>query len=287
MVTGCQSVAKEGLHIRAVELEGKPLIMSQDSKPFNPEEVRVIMASLQQPAVFLNMVSDWPALKWNVEHLSHLLNGKPFKFRIGERKMTKDKPCVIIALSVAKSFLGVEEVTLGVLRKEIKANKLKLDLPVSPGKGKLHADSRPRLESNLCPWRCEAAMLTTEPPHCPPKKLCQDVIWSDFGYPGRDARDSTLWIGTEAANTPCHLDSYGCNLVLQVQGRKRWHLFPPEDTASLYPTRIPYEESSVFSSVNVVNPDFARFPRFHGARPHVVTLHPGEQFYFEIGIAHY
>lgn len=49
--------------------------------------------------------------------------------------------------------------------------------------------------------------------------VLQDVKWSDFGFEGRNGRESTLWIGTEGANTPCHLDSYGCNLVLQVQGR--------------------------------------------------------------------
>lgn len=58
--------------------------------------------------------------------------------------------------------------------------------------------------------------------------------------------------------------------------RKRWHLFPPEDTSFLYPTRIPYEESSVFSSVNIVNPDLERFPRFSRVRPYVVTLSAGE-----------
>lgn len=49
--------------------------------------------------------------------------------------------------------------------------------------------------------------------------VLQDVKWSDFGFEGRNGRESTLWIGTEGANTPCHLDSYGYNLVLQVQGR--------------------------------------------------------------------
>lgn len=58
--------------------------------------------------------------------------------------------------------------------------------------------------------------------------------------------------------------------------RKRWHLFPPEDTPFLYPTRIPYEESSVFSKINVINPDLKRFPRFQKARRHVVTLSPGQ-----------
>lgn len=47
----------------------------------------------------------------------------------------------------------------------------------------------------------------------------QEVVWSDFGYPGRDGAASTLWVGTEGANTPCHLDTYGYNLVFQVQGR--------------------------------------------------------------------
>ncbi|XP_047304875.1 HSPB1-associated protein 1 isoform X3 [Homo sapiens] len=107
--------------------------------------------------------------------------------------------------------------------------------------------------------------------------LFQDVKWSDFGFPGRNGQESTLWIGSLGAHTPCHLDSYGCNLVFQVQGRKRWHLFPPEDTPFLYPTRIPYEESSVFSKINVVNPDLKRFPQFRKAQRHAVTLSPGQE----------
>lgn len=64
--------------------------------------------------------------------------------------------------------------------------------------------------------------------------------------------------------------------VSLVSHRKRWHLFPPEDTAHLYPTRIPYEESSVFSQVHVVRPDLSRFPLFRGSRAHEVTLEPGQ-----------
>ncbi|XP_072436013.1 HSPB1-associated protein 1 homolog isoform X1 [Chiloscyllium punctatum] len=254
MATGRQLVAKEGLQVRASELEAEPLIMSRDSKPFNPEEVRVIITSLQQPAVFLNMVSDWPALKWNVEHLSRLLNGKPLKFRIGERKMTKvpqfETHCEYIQATLQEFLDWLHDES-------------------DDSAGQFAAFPRSRYWG-YCDYKYVAMIFEEK------AEVFQDVIWSDFGFPGRDGRDSTLWIGTEGANTPCHLDSYGCNLVLQVQGRKRWHLFPPEDTASLYPTRIPYEESSVFSSVNVVDPDLEHFPRFHGAKPHVVTLHPGE-----------
>ncbi|CDQ71133.1 unnamed protein product [Oncorhynchus mykiss] len=115
------------------------------------------------------------------------------------------------------------------------------------------------------------ALLLQEKP-----SMFEDVVWSQFGFPGRNGRDSTLWIGTEGANTPCHLDSYGYNLVLQVQGRKRWHLFPPADTSCLYPSRIPYEESSVFSQVDVLQPDLQRFPAFRHARAYTVTLQPGQ-----------
>lgn len=53
-------------------------------------------------------------------------------------------------------------------------------------------------------------------------------------------------------------------------------MFPPEDTSKLYPSRIPYEESSVFSRVNILRPDLGRFPAFRHAGAHVVTLLPGQ-----------
>ena len=88
------------------------------------------------------------------------------------------------------------------------------------------------------------------------------VNWSCFGFPERSGDESTIWIGSAEASTPCHIDTYGCNLVAQIYGTKKWTLFPPSETPNLYPTRIPYEESSVFSQVNVTNPDLRRFPAF-------------------------
>ncbi|XP_051873073.1 HSPB1-associated protein 1 homolog isoform X2 [Pristis pectinata] len=229
-------------------------MMSEDSKPFNPEEARTIIESLQQPALFLNMVSDWPAMRWTVEYLSQLLNGKKLTFRIGKRKISKapqfETQCEYVRATLQEFLVWLHGETNS-----------------SPGLFSSYPLSQYWAYADY-----KYIAMTFEDK----TELFQDVIWSDFGFPGRDGRDSTLWIGSEAANTPCHLDSYGCNLVLQVQGRKRWHLFPPEDTSFLYPTRIPYEESSVFSSVNVVNPDLERFARFRRAKPYVVTLCPGE-----------
>ncbi|CAL1272427.1 unnamed protein product [Larinioides sclopetarius] len=104
----------------------------------------------------------------------------------------------------------------------------------------------------------------------------QTLKWDAFGFPEVTGKESTFWLGSEDANTPCHFDSYGCNLVAQIKGRKQWILFPPTDTSFLYPTRIPYEESSVFSNVNILNTDFTCHPLFKNAHPHIVTLEPGD-----------
>ncbi|MBN3325482.1 HBAP1 protein, partial [Atractosteus spatula] len=224
------------------------------AKPFTPEEARRIVEALRQPAVFCNMASDWPGLQWNVDYLSRVLESQPIKFRLGKR----------------------QERNVPLFETQCSYTEAKLQDFVAWTRGQTASPSEPFSDYLLSEYWAYAdykyiAMLFADK-----ASMFEDIKWEDFGFPGRDARDSTLWIGTQGANTPCHLDSYGCNLVLQVQGRKRWHLFPPEDTHCLYPTRIPYEESSVFSKVNVVNPDCSQFPAFGHAKPRVVTLKPGQ-----------
>ena len=83
------------------------------------------------------------------------------------------------------------------------------------------------------------------------KDVLEAVDWSIFGLKDYNGYQSTIWIGSEGCFTPCHQDTYGFNLVAQIDGVKRWMLFPPEQSSKLRPTRIPYEESSVFASVDV------------------------------------
>lgn len=49
--------------------------------------------------------------------------------------------------------------------------------------------------------------------------LIKCIDWSGFGFNKRNAQESTLWIGSSQAYTPCHFDSYGYNLVAQIFGR--------------------------------------------------------------------
>ncbi|GFR17128.1 HSPB1-associated protein 1 [Trichonephila clavata] len=61
-----------------------------------------------------------------------------------------------------------------------------------------------------------------------------------------------------------------------IVGRKKWILFPPTDTAFMYPTRVPYEESSVFSSVNILNPNLSQHVLFKESHPYIAVLEPGD-----------
>ncbi|GMH37070.1 hypothetical protein BSKO_04943 [Bryopsis sp. KO-2023] len=76
------------------------------------------------------------------------------------------------------------------------------------------------------------------------------VRWQDLGI-NADPKESVFWMGTPGAATPLHYDSYGSNVVLQVYGKKEWLLFPPESSEWLEPSRIPFEESSIWSQVGV------------------------------------
>uniref|UniRef100_A0A8C5TZI5 HSPB1 associated protein 1 n=1 Tax=Malurus cyaneus samueli TaxID=2593467 RepID=A0A8C5TZI5_9PASS len=228
-------------------------IVSEDVKPFTPEKSKEIVMSLQQPAVFCNMVSDWPALHWNAKYLSTVLEGKTIQFRLGLKTVD-----LVPQFETSCSYV---EATL----EEFLA--WTCGQPCLSGPFSCYDYSKYWAYAD---YKYIARIFEDKP------EIFQDVRWSDFGFPGRSGKESTLWIGSEGANTPCHLDSYGCNLVLQVQGRKRWHLFPPGDTSFLYPTRIPYEESSIFSKVNIANPDLKRFPEFRNSTAHVVTLSPGQ-----------
>eukprot|EP00392_Amoebophrya_sp_AT5.2_P011913 g12003.t1 len=68
-----------------------------------------------------------------------------------------------------------------------------------------------------------------------------------------------LWAGTAGSSSRLHYDTTGTNYILQLHGRKRWLLFPPNAPAPaaevgtsrvevLMPeTRLPFEETTVFS----------------------------------------
>lgn len=84
-----------------------------------------------------------------------------------------------------------------------------------------------------------------------PEKCKEGLSFAELGFSDFED-DVSFWIGSKNSHTPCHQDSYGINIVVQVFGRKSWFLFPPN--AKLKTTRVPYEESSVYTEENFYSP---------------------------------
>ena len=85
------------------------------------------------------------------------------------------------------------------------------------------------------------------------------------------------WIGNRAV-TRTHFDLYD-NLVCMVAGRKRFVLFPPEQTKNLYIGPLEHTVSGVPASMADIDaPDFARFPRLREALAAglIAELTPGD-----------
>ncbi|XP_076234225.1 HSPB1 associated protein 1 isoform X2 [Calliopsis andreniformis] len=119
-------------------------------------------------------------------------------------------------------------------------------------------------------------------------EIIDSVNWQRFGF-DKVGSDSTLWIGSKGAHTNCHQDSYGCNLVAQIHGRKEWLLLPPSSTHFLQPTRVPYEESTVYSKHNLFCPTKESEMNILKVQDQskLITLEPGDVLLVPAGWWHY
>ena len=89
-----------------------------------------------------------------------------------------------------------------------------------------------------------------------------------------------IWIGNKVTVAP-HFD-VADNLACVMAGRRRFILFPPEQTANLYPGPLDVTPALVpISMVPLTDPDFERFPRYREALDAalVAELEPGDAVY--------
>ncbi|PNF33366.1 hypothetical protein B7P43_G04154 [Cryptotermes secundus] len=210
----------------------------------------MILEGFKMPVVFNGFIEDWEILSWSLDTWAEKFGDKVLPFRSGFGKSTKvpqwEGLCERINLTL-KEFVKLERI---VEKKEENTSN-----------------------DNSTRWMYFDYKYMNEW-FSDQQSLLNAVTWKNFGFPERGGSLSTIWIGNDGAHTPCHLDTYGCNLVAQVYGRKQWILFPPEKTSSLLPTRIPYEESSIYSNLNFYSPDADIADELQEA--YVVTLKPGD-----------
>lgn len=220
----------------------------------NPERIRRLIQRSQKPLVFHGLADSWPMLKYSLSDWNHLFSDKVIDCRVGKRNSDQDPP-------QWEGQCGEVECTYSQLV-SWSTNSNETDQPPSlnglqPGKHFLYYG-----------YKYMKDIFSAE--------VCRMIDWKPFGHPERSGTESTFWLGTAGAHTPCHYDTYGCNLVAQLSGLKRWILYPPEDGDLLEPTRVPYEESSVYSRINFEKWNGETVPHIEGTHPHVVDLRPGD-----------
>ena len=94
------------------------------------------------------------------------------------------------------------------------------------------------------------------------------------------AGSSFLWFGPRGTVTPLHHDTVML-LHTQVFGRKRWRFVSPLQTPCLY------NFLSVFSPVDLENPDLAKWPRAADAQILETEVGPGETVFLPLGWWHH
>ncbi|XP_063723894.1 HSPB1-associated protein 1 homolog [Symsagittifera roscoffensis] len=110
------------------------------------------------------------------------------------------------------------------------------------------------------------------------KDITDLLDWYKLNLPeAANYKDAAFWLGTAGAHTPCHFDTYGFNVVVQLKGHKRWKLFYPGH--ELTPTRLPFEETTVYSQVDVRRPCGKCFPSSKGLKMIVVDMREGDVLY--------
>jgi lysine-specific demethylase 8 len=96
---------------------------------------------------------------------------------------------------------------------------------------------------------------------------------------------ATFWLGPAGIVTPIHFDS-AHNLLVQIYGRKKLLLIPPQQSRLLYYPSLHLGHVN-YSPVDVEAPDFERFPRFKKATPLEIELAPGEVLFIPVRWWHY
>ena len=247
----------------------------------------IILGQTVYPVVFTDMVHSWvEALSWTPNKLADLLSGISTTFKVSPKntqtqETVYETECIHVTATYQNLCEWLDRSTGKGKQKQKRSSPLLVkeqdDVPVSSDcKRARTGEEYHDVENPLLLFSREHFWIYADYKYM--SELCRElphvreaVDWSVFGFKDRDGQQSTLWVGSEGACTPCHFDTYGCNLVAQLYGCKRWTLFPPSSTPSMYPTRLPFEESSVFSQVNIANPDLTKHPRFSNAHKYEVN----------------
>ncbi|ODM99231.1 HSPB1-associated protein 1 [Orchesella cincta] len=231
----------------------------------------ILKDKIGEPLVFRKIHEDWAPCKWTLGDWGDIFRDEKLSVRYGRQKWDKNTP-------QWESSCGNLEITWTKLIEWIRGE---YNLPIpnsSPQDIWMYYDYKYLPEVIHLKSESEKDFLKLI---YLSENLKKKFCWSNLGFHDRNGDHSTLWIGTSGSYTNTHYDTYSCNLVCQVYGKKTWLVFPPCDTEYLQPTRVPYEESSVYSQINVASSKQIQnnISAVKKCSPRRITLEPGDCLY--------
>ena len=207
----------------------------------SPSQFYTMMDTLTKPTIFKGMIENWESRQWSPQYFAQHLGQLPVKVKIGPKYSAISRNSPMFETDCCYEICTMQQYQRW-LNSDGDCGSLS---PYNP---------------SLC-WCYIDYQYMAETFKAYPA-IRQSIDWSKFGFHGRLGDQSTFWMGSQGANTPCHYDTYGYNLVAQLYGRKKWLLVPPDQSECMYPIRLPYEESSVFSAVDIKSPNHIIHPKF-------------------------
>jgi histone arginine demethylase JMJD6 len=94
-----------------------------------------------------------------------------------------------------------------------------------------------------------------------------------------------LFFGGNGSQYSLHKDEYHTNAwITQLYGQKKFVVFPGEQEEFLYPRTDGIH--ACLSPINILAPDYEKYPKYRDANPVEVILEPGETIYIPNGIWH-
>jgi [protein]-arginine 3-hydroxylase / protease len=106
-------------------------------------------------------------------------------------------------------------------------------------------------------------------------------VWRCLG--GASGLTELLWMGPAGCTSGLHFDE-SHNFNVQLQGRRKWVIFPRSQQHLLYvPSHL---EPNYFSPIDYANPDLERFPRYREATPIEFEIEAGETLFLPLGWVH-
>lgn len=163
-------------------------------------------------------IQQWPLISWTIEDWIQALNDIRFLFRAHSKQDDRTR------IQWEKAYIVRFHGTLKGLVKwqQNQTDDREPDKPSLAKSAKLDPEEFDLLDPSLH-WVYSSynhLNVILKEDHL----LLKAIDWSLLGLSRTDceqfdSRRSTIWIGTEGACTPCHFDTYGYNVVVQIKGR--------------------------------------------------------------------